>query len=155
MIIEPVQYNVSEENHKARRLLGYLKWLNNLPLRGQRFGIRRFSEAELRYRNLIKERTVGILPRGPSPKEMAFAQDDIPRLLYPHFTIKNRMRDIAISHLIAQEILLMQLSHPYLARLIKWPLLITAKYIERRLLSLEPPLPNIWIFEVFECVPCK
>jgi SAM-dependent methyltransferase len=153
VIWEPVHYPLLELPPKAQRLLRFLRWLQNIPVRGQRWKLRRFSAEERRVRELIAEREVVTPPFGPSPKEMPFSPGELPTLIAPYFHIKERRRCLAVSHLIAQETLLMEVSHPFLARLVRWPLLIAARQIERRLLALDPPPSGMWIVEMFDCVP--
>lgn len=153
VVWEPLRYPPLELSSKAQRLLKYLRWLRRIPIRGQRWRIRRFSAEERRVRALIAERMVANPPHGPSPKEMPFAPGELSALMAPYFTIEKRRRCVGFSLLIAQETLLMELSHPCLARIIRWPLLGAARQIERSLLALNPPNSEMWIFEMFECVP--
>lgn len=155
VVFEPVVYFSPESNSKARRLTKYQGWLEGALSRVQHWGLAKPGCEERRMRALIAERIVGRSPRGPSPKEMPFAPDELPLLLAPHFRIKMRRRCMARSHLVAQEVLLLELSHPWLAWLVRWPLLLAARELERRLLNLENPPSSMWIFEMFECVPSE
>lgn len=153
VVWEPVMYHSSKRSIAQRLLLKLLWILQRLPSRGRRWRVRRLSTEEQQFRTLIAERGVGEPPRGPSPKEMAFAPDELPALMAPYFYVQDRRRCMATTTLIAQETLLMELSYPRIARLVRWPLLTMGRFLERRLLALEPPPSGIWIFEMFECVP--
>ena len=152
IIWEPVQYQSSEVTSEVRKLLRRLERIRLIPLRSQLWGLRKFSSEEQQARTLIAERVVGESARGPSPKEMPFTPDELPALLAPYFYVQERRPCMAVSHFTAQETLLMEISNPLLARLLRWPLLAMARHLERRLLSLDSPPPGIWIFEMFECL---
>jgi hypothetical protein len=129
--------------------------MESIPSRIQLWGLPKPSYEEKVMRDLITKRSVGKSPRGPSPKEMPFAPDELPTLISPYFQIKERHRCMARSHLVAQEILLLELSHPWLARLLLLPLLFAARHIDQRILALENPPSSMWILEMFECVPSR
>lgn len=156
IIWEPVQYSSPKISQEAQTLLAefdsIIKWLNHLPLLGK--NRRNYKKPEITIRELIAQRGVGESPRGPSPKEMPFASEELTELLLKNnFEIQSRQKCLAISHLIAQEILLMKLSHRLLPNLLQWLVLQKARQIDRRILSLDSPPPNLWIFEMFQCVP--
>jgi 2-polyprenyl-3-methyl-5-hydroxy-6-metoxy-1,4-benzoquinol methylase len=155
IIWEPVRYQSGEITKTQRRLFERMEFLKRLTLKGQRLKLRRMNTQERQTREAIAQRFVGELPRGPSPKEMPFEPDELPALISHYFTVQKRERCMASTHLVAQETLLMELSQPWLARLVRWPLLTIARYTERRILSLEPPPSDIWIFEMFECTAKK
>lgn len=155
IIWEPVRYQSGEINKTQRRLLDRMEFLKRLPLRGQRWKIRKINTKEQQTRDAIAQRFTGEPPRGPSPKEMPFEPNELPTLMSQYFSVQKRERCMASSHLIAQETLLMELSQPLLARSIRWPLLTIARFTERRILSQEPPPSDIWIFEMFECIPVR
>ncbi|MEN9521388.1 MAG: hypothetical protein RLZZ381_3976, partial [Cyanobacteriota bacterium] len=151
IIWEPVRYQSGENTKTQRRLLERIEFLKRLTLKGQRLKLRRMNTQEQQTREAIAQRFIGESPRGPSPKEMPFEPDELPALMSPYFSVQKRERCMANAYLVAEQTLLMELSQPLLARLIRWPLLSIARYTERRLLSLDPPPSDIWIFEMFEC----
>jgi SAM-dependent methyltransferase len=152
--VEPVQYPPGRETPKAQWLIHRQQWLAGLQGRGRRFRWRRYSEAEQAARGKINRRGAGVPPFGPSPKELPFDPDELPGLLRPLFEVERRQRCLSMSHLVAQEYLLLGLSHPWLASLILWPVLQWARHLDRRLTALEPPPANIWVFEMFEARRC-
>jgi len=151
IIFEPVQYTDTALAPSSQRFLKVLEWLRRVPSRGMNNGLRKVSSEEKKFRELIVEREVGTPPYGPSPKEIPFLPDEIPSLIEPYFLIKSRKPYMVYSHLTAKELLLMELSYPFLANLICWPLLTVTRFFERRLLS-QTPHPPLCIFEMFECV---
>jgi SAM-dependent methyltransferase len=155
IIWEPVRYQSGEISKTQRRLLERIEFLKRLTLKGQRLKLRRMNTQEQQTRKAIAQRFVGELPRGPSPKEMPFEPDELPALMSPYFSVQKRERCMANAYLVAEQTLLMELSQPWLARLVRWPLLSIARYTERRILSIDPPPSDLWIFEMFECTAKK
>ena len=118
LVFEPVRHPDLPTSRRTQRLIARFQFLRRSLVRGKRWGIRRFSEGELRLRKLIGERSVGEWPFGPSPKEIPLTPDELPQLAEGLYTIEERFRCMAMSHLIAQELLLMQVSQPLLGRLL-------------------------------------
>lgn len=153
VIFEPVRYPEEPISAHTRRLIGLFEFIRGGLTRGRKWGLRRFSVEETRLRQLISERSVGHAPFGPSPKEIPMAVDELPRLTSDLYTIRERSRCMWASHLIAQELLLMQVSHPVLGRLLSVLLVPVAAWLDRSLLR-EGPMPSeCWIFEMFVCEP--
>jgi SAM-dependent methyltransferase len=159
LILEPVLYPAQSGPTRGGwlvacfRLLMRLGRFQRLPFGHRRWVVRQLGAAERDARSLMAERSVGLVPRGPSPKEMPFEPSELPELLAPWFRVERRRRCMGLSQGVAQETLLLELSCPTLARAIRWPLLAAARQADRALLSLEPPPPDVWIFELFECTP--
>jgi SAM-dependent methyltransferase len=153
VIFEPVEYPPPDTT-PPRRQAWYLRWLRRLAafhLRFQGIGLRKIKEAEAKARELIASRDVGIPPRGPSPKEMPFKPGELPGYLEEEFEITQHRRVLAMSHVVAKENLLMGLSQPLIARIIRWPILTLAAWIDRRLIKTEPPPSGMWLFEMWTC----
>jgi 2-polyprenyl-3-methyl-5-hydroxy-6-metoxy-1,4-benzoquinol methylase len=153
-LFEPVVYS-QPTSAKTAKCLRWLNRMQNFSLRLKRMGLRRFNEQEKQLREFIDQRSVGISPFGPSPKEIPFQPDEIPGLLQGNFTIQRRTRAMISSHLVAQQLLLTELTHPRFTRLVRWPILWFSRYFERHILRGELPPPNVWVFELLECVPIK
>jgi 2-polyprenyl-3-methyl-5-hydroxy-6-metoxy-1,4-benzoquinol methylase len=154
IVWEPVKYDgeISEEDQKVlENFEALIQWLNTIPFLGK---LRRiYSSKERHIRNLISQRDVGTPPRGVSPKEMPFSPKELPFLLSEHFQIQQRKKCLVFSHIVAQELLLMKLSHRFIPYILKWPILFKARQIEKKLLNSSGVLPNLWIFEMFMCRP--
>jgi 2-polyprenyl-3-methyl-5-hydroxy-6-metoxy-1,4-benzoquinol methylase len=151
-LFEPVRYN--DASQAAKRRLRLLVRLQNFSLGLHRRGLRKISKQEAEIRSFIAQRNVGVAPCGPSPKEIPFLPDEIPALLNGHFTIQKREPFMVSSHLIAQEILLSELSYPRLAKLLGRPILWISRFLERQILRYHCPA-DLWVFELFECTPIK
>lgn len=160
IVVEPVLYPEPETNaiepigtrlgRKAFSLIFRIARMH-----GPRRRFRSMGSEERAVRNIIAQRPVGVPPRGVSPKEMPFGEDELPALLQPRFSITRRRRCIVVSHQVAQELLLLRLTYPRLGKAIFWPIVWAGRLIDRWLLSCEPPPSRMWIFEMFECVRMK
>jgi SAM-dependent methyltransferase len=151
VIWEPVRYTTSLPRAANSRWERTLQWLSNIPNRGQRLGIRRRSDAEISVRQLLAQRNVGHPPQGPSPKETPFGPGEIEALVAPLFGVVDRRRCMSGTPKVAEELLLMELSHPWVSRVLFWPLLGMARFAESRLLQIGPSARD-WTFEMFDCV---
>jgi 2-polyprenyl-3-methyl-5-hydroxy-6-metoxy-1,4-benzoquinol methylase len=153
ILLEPILYPLAKRTIFQRAISGLLFRLARNAGFVQGFGPlnRRPGEKELQMRRLLAERPLGRPPRGPSPKEMPFEPDDLEKLLKGRFTVIDRTPCLIASHLVAQESLLMELSSPKAARMLRWPLLWLARTLERILLASKPLPGNFWIFEMFIC----
>lgn len=164
IILEPIVVEPGRQSRSGGRLgeaigraslaaLARMQWLANT---GLRFGLRRLSEAELTMRAAIARRTWGQSPRGPSPKEMPFDEEEIEGLLQgAGFAIDFKKPVMFRSHLVMQEWLLRELSHPLstrivlgiVARLTRWMdhlVIATAAYRYQR---------GAWLFAMVVCRP--
>ncbi len=155
VVVEPIQYPTGPVSSRARNLVFWFHLIRQSLTRGRRWGLRRFSPAELRLRELIDERPVGTEPFGPSPKEIPLNPDELPRLVDGLFTIRERRRCMWASHFIAQELLLMQVSQPILARLLTPLLIPIAAWLDRAILREERMPGRLWVFEMFICYPIR
>jgi SAM-dependent methyltransferase len=151
IIWEPVQYPRSLARNSSEMWKRVLWWLTSVPNRGQRWGIRKQSEEELNIRRILAGRQVGNPPQGPSPKETPFSPGEIEMLVDPLFDVVSSHRCMAGSLRVAEELLLMGLSHPYISRALFWPLLWTARLVEIQVLKHDAPSDD-WVFEMFDCV---
>ena len=136
---------------KLRCLLKCQYVLTQLANRGQRFGFRRISQEERSWRDLFSCRAWGVPPHGPSPKEMPFAPGELEGYLSSHFVIERQVVCMAISHLIVQEWLLREVSHPYSSRLLLPWVARAAAWIDRGLVQQVEMLPTSWIFKMWIC----
>jgi hypothetical protein len=152
-VFEPVRYAATADDARPPFPARLLSWLTNLHVRGQRFGLRRVGQVEKEFRELIGQRHVGQEPHGPSPKEIAFLPEELPVRLAPWFKVRKRRRWMARCHLIAQENLLMELTYPRLARVLRRPVLWAARWADHRLLARPVPVDGMWVFESFTCSP--
>jgi SAM-dependent methyltransferase len=152
-VFEPVRYAAAAGDAGPPFPARLLSWLTNLHVRGQKFGLRRVGPEEMKFRALIGQRHVGQAPHGPSPKEMPFRPEELPARLEPWFEVRKRRRWMAHCHLIAQENLLMELTYPRLARVMRQPVLWAARWADRRLLAKPVSFDGMWVFESFTCSP--
>jgi SAM-dependent methyltransferase len=151
LIFEPVIYSSPIPSRRGAALLRIQRLLMAIARRGlfpSRF--RRQADEEARVRQLLATRFVGVPPFGPSPKEVPFEPGELPELLKGTFEVLSQKRCMATSHLVAQENLLLELSHPKQAALMRWPLLFLARWIDRLLIAQERPA-DVWSCELFDC----
>ncbi len=151
VLFEPIQYPAQGEDTKTRVIRKFAQKLITGLSSSTFLNFCKRSSSELKVRGLLEERNVGVPPFGASPKEIPFQPDELENLIAPFFTIREKFRCLAFSYFVAQENLLMELSYPRFARLVRWPLLTGARFVEQQLLSLKSPPPDFWIFEMFIC----
>jgi 2-polyprenyl-3-methyl-5-hydroxy-6-metoxy-1,4-benzoquinol methylase len=145
-IFEPVLYPPAKSSGKTMRRLKGLKKVQNIF-----DSIRHMSFKEACVRTKLGERAVGVPPFGVSPKEIPFQPDELTELLKEMFVVTRKPCTL-YTPLVAQELLVMELSYPRLIKLVKWPVLWFARFMERRRLKRRPLPANMWIIEAFECV---
>ncbi|MGA2260984.1 MAG: class I SAM-dependent methyltransferase [Acidobacteriota bacterium] len=119
--------------------------------RGRRWGLRRESSEEARWRALFARRTVGVAPYGPSPKEIGFIPGELESYLCRHFIVERKQPCMVMSHLVVQEWLLRELSHPRLSRLLLPCVARAAAWMDRRLLHQAELPANLWVMTLFVC----
>lgn len=153
IILEPVMYPRSPTAVRSAKWGARLRWIENVLLRGQRWGLRNISAGEAEVRRCLAMRHVGTFPRGPSPKEIPFAPGELKSLASDLFSVSPPIRCLAGSQNVARELLLLKLSHPYRYAILLWPMLWLSRIVEKQLLSIDPPPGDMWIFELFDCVP--
>ncbi len=150
VVLEPMvarQRSATFINKILRRLL-----IKLLDVAGLRFPWRPHSAAEKETRQLISQRNVGLPPFGPSPKELGFSAGELERFLSRRFTVERSKAYLSISHKVAEENLLAELTFPRLAKAIRWPVLFLTRTLEQHLLA-RGVAPGMWIFQMLECVP--
>ncbi|MGV3721414.1 MAG: class I SAM-dependent methyltransferase, partial [Actinomycetota bacterium] len=142
LILEPVLFR--EPGGKPTRLDRWVDRLILLPRMGRRLGLRRVNprEAELEQR---------IDGRGDSPKETPFLPGELEGLLAPELRVRGRRPVLCFSYLAAKNLLLFQVSHPALGRLLAWPYLAAVRCVERLVLRCAPG--SVWypLFFLFQC----
>lgn len=148
-VVEPIYYidGAGEEPVVLRAL----RRLQRLPIALHGRGLRRLADAERDVRDRLANRSSGDPPFGPAPKELPFRPEELIALLDERFAITRRSRELAMAHLVAQELLVAQLSQPRLWRALLPPLLWIARALDRRLLRVEPPPRGVWVMEFFDC----
>lgn len=153
IVFEPVLSEYSPESYqKALPIVRRLEFLRKLANRGSRFQwIRRFGEEESGWRSLLAARPWGESPHGPSPKEMPFEPGELEEYLSPWFRLHRKMVCMAQSHLVMQEWLLRELSHPTSTKhLLPW-VAKTASMWDRKLCTETTGLGGMWLFTMFHC----
>lgn len=150
VVFEPVLH----EGAPAGRALAdrVLRRLERAPMALAHRGLRRPSEAERAAREAVGRRGVGPAPFGPSPKEIPFAADELPEVLASAgFTVLERSRELSRAALVAQELLLAELSQPRLWRALTGPVLRLAVACDRRSVRRPVPPGDGWVFELYLC----
>ena len=127
------------------------RWLAELAARGRKYGLRRESDEEARWRALLSSRSVGKEPHGPSPKEMPFTPGELEGYLHSYFNIARRRECLGVSHLVAQEWLLREISHPLTTKLMLPFVARIAAWMDARLLDEAGLSAGAWIFTMFVC----
>ena len=152
IVFEPVRHSGNGDQPLPIKL----KWhnvLKRLAHCGQRSGLRRITPQETHWRDLFAQRNQGVPPHGPSPKEMAFAPGELEDFLASHFTIENQRVCLVNAHLVMQEWLLRELSHPRSTRwLLPW-VARAAAWLDRGLVQQVKLLPDTWVFNMWVCRP--
>jgi len=130
----------------ALRALERLIWI---PMFLHRRGLRPVAPPEADVRRRLNERQRGVAPFGPAPKEIAFEADELRPILERHVRVEERVRAVSMSLLVAQELLIAELSQPSAFRAVRGPVLVLARALDRWLLRAEPPPASVWVFELF------
>lgn len=133
----------------------FIHWLCDLvaclPLAGQRLGVRKRCPEETRVWNAVCERSVVASPRGPSPKEMPFLPGELERLIQPHAKVIRSTPALLSSFHAARNWLLLRLTYPRVANIVKWPYLWLVRAFERQLLKSRKFAPGTVAHELLEC----
>jgi SAM-dependent methyltransferase len=147
-IVEPILEASGPERtaplRVLRRMAGLAMFLN-------RRGVRRVSAEERVLRDRLESRCAVELPFGPAPKETPFDPKELEGLLDEVFTIEAQRPCISMTHLVAQDLLLAQLSQPRLWRLMFWPELAMARVLDARMLTKRPYPSTVWVFALYIC----
>ena len=153
VVFEPVCHPVRNGGVHPMKLKLH-NFLKQLAHRGQRSGICRVSAGEKHWHDLFAQRNQGIPPHGPSPKEMPFAPGELEGFLTPYFNIERQQVCLVNAHLVMQEWLLRELSHPRSTRwLLPW-VARAAAWLDRGLVKQVELLPDTWVFNMWVCRPC-
>ena len=152
VVLEPLWFPTGRaEEPRVQRLI---RRLQELPMALAQRGIRRVGDPEREVRAHLANRWAGALPFGPAPKEMPFWPEELADFLGERFTILRRSNELSQAHLVAQEVLIAQLSQPRLWGALLRPMLWLARALDRRLMRIEPPPATIWIMRLYECAVC-
>jgi len=153
ILFEPVLSGSSPEAYqKTLSIVEKLQSLRKLANKGSRVRwIRSFGEEESGWRSLLATRPWGKSPHGPSPKEMPFEAGELEEYISPMFLLHKKTVCMALSHLVAQEWLLRELSHPASTRfLLPWVARMASTW-DRELCSGTCGLSGMWLFTMFHC----
>lgn len=151
--LEPVHLVTGEE---ARTRAGHIPELLNvmrqIPRRMGERRFRRMSPLEVQTRIRIYQRELPEAPFGPSPKEVPFEPGDLEQLFTgAGFAVTTVEPVLSMSHLVAEEVMLAQLSQPRLWALIGPVLMLAARLADRRLVKTGPAVPGSWVFNLYFC----
>jgi SAM-dependent methyltransferase len=129
-----------------------LRGIERLPMALAARHLRRVSDAERAVRAAVDRRGVGEWPFGPSPKEVPFAPGELAELLAgAGFEVQERTAEMSRAGLVAQELLVAELSQPRLWRTLMGPLLRLASACDRRVVGRPRPPGDGWVFELLRC----
>lgn len=150
ILLEPVKQGNGGDGSNCQ----WNRWLwrlVHLSHRGRRYGLRRYSPEEEQWRSLFQRRAVGVAPHGPSPKEMPFVPGELEECLSEQFVVEKTLPCMARSHLVTQEWLLRQLSHPLTSRMLLPAVARLASWMDQRLIRQSETQHGMWIFTMFVC----
>jgi len=150
IVFEPVMHKGKPEQ-KLSVHFRLQNILSQYALRGQRKGIRRVTPEEKHWRDMFAHRNWGVAPHGPSPKEMPFAPGELEGYLSSHFVIERQVACMVRSHLVVQEWLLRELSHPRSTRLLLPWVARAAAWADNGLIQQIESLPGLWTFNMWVC----
>jgi hypothetical protein len=102
-------------------------------------------------RDRLEQRAAAELPFGPAPKETAFEPGELVELIEEHVPVVERVPVASSCFLVAEQLLLAELSQPRLWRLLRTPLLRVSALLDRRLVAASPPPAGVWVFELIVC----
>ena len=131
--------------------LRVLNKIERLPLGLSVRGLRPMSAEERGVRDRLEHRAAARLPFGPAPKETAFEPDELVELLREHVRVVDRVPVASSCFLVAEQLLLAELSQPRLWRVLRSPLLRVSSLLDRRLVAATPPPTGVWVFELLVC----
>lgn len=146
ILLEPVLYRSSAAEAPTSVMERLIDRLILLPRMGERSGLRRVTAAEACARELVDL-------RGDSPKETPFCPGELEAVLSPRVRIQERRPVLAFSFLAAKNLLLMELSYPKLARLIRWPYLWVVRSLERVMLKRRATGLRLPVMELMIALP--
>jgi ubiquinone/menaquinone biosynthesis C-methylase UbiE len=148
VVLEPVLHPTGGRRPLSLRILNRIE---RLPLGLSARGLRPISPAEREVRERLETRAAATLPFGPAPKETAFEPDELVELLGEHLTVADRVPVASSCFLVAEQLLLAELSQPRLWRALRSPLLRISSLLDRRMVAADQPPAGVWIFELLVC----
>jgi ubiquinone/menaquinone biosynthesis C-methylase UbiE len=149
VVLEPVLHPPADGRRPLT--LRILNRIERLPLGLSARGLRPISAAEREVRDRLENRAAASLPFGPAPKETAFEPDELVELLGEHLRVVERVPVASSCFLVAEQLLLAELSQPRLWRALRSPLLRISSLVDRRMVAADPPPAGVWIFELLVC----
>jgi len=149
VLLEPVSHG-AVGGHRPLPLR-VLNKIERLPLGLSARGLRPISPVEREVRDRLEKRGAGEMPFGPAPKETAFEPDELVELLQHHVQVVERVPVASSCFLVAEQLLLAELSQPRLWKSLRRPLLVASSWLDRRLVAADPPPEGVWIFELLVC----
>lgn len=151
IVFEPIRHAFFAPERTPSRWVQWQLWLAKLAQRGQLAGWRKTNSEEMRWRDLLARRNVGIGPHGPSPKEMPFEPAELEAYLESHFVIRQRRHAMALSHQVAQEWLLRRCANPLSTRMLLPVVVRVAAWLDRRILADKVAGRRFWTFAMYIC----
>jgi len=149
VVLEPVLHGPA--GGRSPLALRALSRIERLPLGLSARRLRPISDAEREARDRLEERPAGEPPFGPAPKELAFEPNELVELLEEQVTVAERVPVASACFLVAEQLLLAELSQPRLWRSLRGPLLRVSSLLDRRLVGRTPPPAGVWVFELLVC----
>jgi SAM-dependent methyltransferase len=149
VVLEPVLHGSAGGRRPLS--LRVLNRIEKLPLGLSARRLRPIAPAEREVRDRLEQRPAAQLPFGPAPKETAFEPGELVQLLEEHVRVAERVPVASSCFLVAEQLLLAELSQPRLWRALRSPLLRVTSLLDRRLVSATPPPAGVWVFELLVC----
>lgn len=118
---------------------------------GDRYRLRRENDEEKKWRAMLKARAVGQYPHGPSPKEMPFSPGELEVYLGRHFDVIDSKGCMAMSHIVVQEWLLREISHPWSTKVILPFVIRLAAWLDGHMVRQAEFPPGMWRFSIYIC----
>lgn len=149
VVLEPVLHGpAGGPRPPALRVLNRIE---RLPLSLSARRLRPISPAEREVRERLERRGAATHPFGPAPKETPFEPDELVALLEEHVTVSERTPVASSCFLVAEQLLLAELSQPRLWRALRGPLLRISSLLDRKVVASQPPPAGVWVFELLVC----
>ncbi len=149
VVLEPVLHGPADGRRPpALRLLNRIE---RLPLGLSARRLRPVSGNERDVRDRLEQRMAGELPFGPAPKETAFEPAELVDMIEEHLQVSERIPVASACFLVAEQLLLAELSQPRLWRALRFPLLTVTSFLDRHLVAALPPPGGVWVFELLVC----
>ncbi|MEO5678484.1 MAG: class I SAM-dependent methyltransferase [Acidimicrobiales bacterium] len=149
LVLEPVMHGAPGGRRPVA--LRILNKIERLPLGLSARRLRPISPEERAVRHRLEQRPAAEAPFGPAPKEVAFESDELVALLEEQVRVDERMPVASACFLVAEQLLLAELSQPRLWKTLRAPVLRVTSALDRRLVGASPPPDGVWIFELLIC----